>query len=345
MYGGGQFELGPGRRQIQRLASLFYADGPNDVAPSEYNEGGARPGLPTSPLPAAGGRRPVNLLRRRSRSAVRRRARRDDVGRHAVRARARRGERGTTGSSARRSGCSSWPARRRCARPTGSGCCEPWDVAAFPRGEAGAHQVRNDSGEPVRVVFFSTVSDPEVRRLPRRAARSASPPAGGARTGRTCAATWASVTEVVNLLRRRGRRGDRPRRLSHADSSRSGGQLGGELLGCSALRRSARASSSGRTTTTAATRSGSSSSRAGRRCATPDGRARAARRATSSRFPEGEAGAHTLVNRTARSAPRRDLLDAPQRARRSTRTAARSARTGRVYRTADAVDYWDGEAP
>jgi hypothetical protein len=55
MYGGGQFELGPGRRQIQRLASLFYADGPNDVAPSEYNDGGARPGLATSPLPALEG--------------------------------------------------------------------------------------------------------------------------------------------------------------------------------------------------------------------------------------------------------------------------------------------------
>ena len=51
MYGGGQYELGPGRGQIQRLASLFHADGPNDVAPSPYNEGGARPGLPTSPLP------------------------------------------------------------------------------------------------------------------------------------------------------------------------------------------------------------------------------------------------------------------------------------------------------
>ena len=37
MYGGGQFELGVGRRHIQVLASLFYADGPNDVAPSEYN--------------------------------------------------------------------------------------------------------------------------------------------------------------------------------------------------------------------------------------------------------------------------------------------------------------------
>jgi hypothetical protein len=55
MYGGGQFELGPGRRQIQRLASVFYADGPNDVAPSEYNEGPAREGLPRSPLPPPDG--------------------------------------------------------------------------------------------------------------------------------------------------------------------------------------------------------------------------------------------------------------------------------------------------
>ena len=55
MYGGGQFELGPGRRQIQRLASSFYAPEPNDVAPSEYNEGPSREGLPTSPLPAPEG--------------------------------------------------------------------------------------------------------------------------------------------------------------------------------------------------------------------------------------------------------------------------------------------------
>jgi hypothetical protein len=51
VYGGGQFELGPGRGQIQHLASLFHADAPNDVAPREYNEGGPRPGLPQSPLP------------------------------------------------------------------------------------------------------------------------------------------------------------------------------------------------------------------------------------------------------------------------------------------------------
>jgi len=52
LYGGGQFELDVGRHQIQALASLFYPDGPNDVAPSEYNAGGPRQGLPQSPLPA-----------------------------------------------------------------------------------------------------------------------------------------------------------------------------------------------------------------------------------------------------------------------------------------------------
>jgi hypothetical protein len=50
MYGGGQFELGVGRRHIQVLASLFYPAGPNDVAPREYNMGEPRPGLPQSPL-------------------------------------------------------------------------------------------------------------------------------------------------------------------------------------------------------------------------------------------------------------------------------------------------------
>ena len=55
IYGGGQFELGPGRSQIQHLASLFHADAPNDVAPGDYNTGGPRPGLPQSPLPPPGG--------------------------------------------------------------------------------------------------------------------------------------------------------------------------------------------------------------------------------------------------------------------------------------------------
>ncbi len=37
MYGGGQFELGVGRRQIQLLASLFHPHAPNDVAPGRFN--------------------------------------------------------------------------------------------------------------------------------------------------------------------------------------------------------------------------------------------------------------------------------------------------------------------
>jgi hypothetical protein len=51
MYGGGQFELGVGRLQIQELASIFHPHMPNDVAPAELNN----PELPSefarSPLP------------------------------------------------------------------------------------------------------------------------------------------------------------------------------------------------------------------------------------------------------------------------------------------------------
>ena len=50
-YGGGQFELGPGRGQAQYLASLFHADTPNDLAPSGFNENDPPLGLPSSPLP------------------------------------------------------------------------------------------------------------------------------------------------------------------------------------------------------------------------------------------------------------------------------------------------------
>lgn len=50
MYGGGQFELGEGRDQIQYLAGLFHADGPNDVAPRGYNVDNPPAGLPDSPL-------------------------------------------------------------------------------------------------------------------------------------------------------------------------------------------------------------------------------------------------------------------------------------------------------
>ncbi|MEP6910154.1 MAG: hypothetical protein ABI896_06960 [Actinomycetota bacterium] len=55
-YGGGQWELGPGRGHIQYLASLFHPEARNDVAPGGYNASEPSPGLPTSPLePQAAG--------------------------------------------------------------------------------------------------------------------------------------------------------------------------------------------------------------------------------------------------------------------------------------------------
>ena len=50
LYGGGQYELGPGREQIQLLASLFHPDAPNDVAPNGFNVTEPVSGLPSSPV-------------------------------------------------------------------------------------------------------------------------------------------------------------------------------------------------------------------------------------------------------------------------------------------------------
>jgi len=54
MYGGGQFELGPGRGQIQYLASLFHPDTANDVAPREYHGAELPDDARLSPLPPRG---------------------------------------------------------------------------------------------------------------------------------------------------------------------------------------------------------------------------------------------------------------------------------------------------
>ena len=51
MYGGGQFELGPGRGQIQALASIYHPDTPNDVSPAGFHSPNPPPGIPESPLP------------------------------------------------------------------------------------------------------------------------------------------------------------------------------------------------------------------------------------------------------------------------------------------------------
>lgn len=50
LFGGGQFELDVGREHLHAIASLFYPDAPNDVAPKGYNDPEPRENLPSSPL-------------------------------------------------------------------------------------------------------------------------------------------------------------------------------------------------------------------------------------------------------------------------------------------------------
>ena len=50
--------------------------------------------------------------------------------------------------------------------PDGERLLEPWDCAVFPRGDLGAHQVRNDGDETARLVFLANRSDPDVRVYP-----------------------------------------------------------------------------------------------------------------------------------------------------------------------------------
>ncbi len=51
-YGGGQFELGPGRLQTQHLASLFHPDGSNDLSPVAFHIGLPAADTPQAQLPA-----------------------------------------------------------------------------------------------------------------------------------------------------------------------------------------------------------------------------------------------------------------------------------------------------
>jgi len=50
--------------------------------------------------------------------------------------------------------------------PDGSERAEPLDVFFFPRGPAGAHQIRNDTEEPVRVLMWSNVIYPTATAYP-----------------------------------------------------------------------------------------------------------------------------------------------------------------------------------
>jgi len=50
--------------------------------------------------------------------------------------------------------------------PDGEHALKPWDVVFFPRGPEGAHLVRNDSDEPVRVLMWSNVVLPAATVYP-----------------------------------------------------------------------------------------------------------------------------------------------------------------------------------
>src|SRR3954454_9018100 len=50
--------------------------------------------------------------------------------------------------------------------PDGSAALDPWDVVLFPRGPEGAHGIRNETEETVRVLMFSTVVHPTATVYP-----------------------------------------------------------------------------------------------------------------------------------------------------------------------------------
>lgn len=50
--------------------------------------------------------------------------------------------------------------------PEGSDRLEPWDVVFFAKGPAGAHGIRNETDQPVRVLMFSTVVIPTATVYP-----------------------------------------------------------------------------------------------------------------------------------------------------------------------------------
>src|SRR5918997_2977280 len=50
--------------------------------------------------------------------------------------------------------------------PEGISQLEPWDVVFFPIGPEGAHQIRNETADPVRVMMWSQVITPTATAYP-----------------------------------------------------------------------------------------------------------------------------------------------------------------------------------
>ena len=128
MYGGGQFELGPGRRQIQRLASALLRRRAERRRAVRVQRRARARGLPHEPAcrrrTGSASDESLRRLCRRTASAgsARSWARRSGV-EPCTSSRPGNASARTTGTSARRSGCSSSRERRRCARRRASRCC------------------------------------------------------------------------------------------------------------------------------------------------------------------------------------------------------------------------------
>ena len=50
--------------------------------------------------------------------------------------------------------------------PEGIAQLDPWDVVFFPKGPAGAHQLRNETNDPVRVLMWSQIVHPSATAYP-----------------------------------------------------------------------------------------------------------------------------------------------------------------------------------
>jgi uncharacterized cupin superfamily protein len=50
--------------------------------------------------------------------------------------------------------------------PDGIAQLDPWDVVFFPKGPAGAHQLRNETDDPVRVLMWSQIVHPSASAYP-----------------------------------------------------------------------------------------------------------------------------------------------------------------------------------
>jgi uncharacterized cupin superfamily protein len=50
--------------------------------------------------------------------------------------------------------------------PEGAEQVDPFEVVFFPKGPAGAHQIRNDTDTPIRILMWSTVVYPAATAYP-----------------------------------------------------------------------------------------------------------------------------------------------------------------------------------